>query len=251
MNYKEIYDALCVRGFGREFVSGLHHRHHVIPRCMGGKYKNNLTILTYREHYIVHKLLIEIYPANESLRRAFSVMLFGTAKTKGLRYTSREFSLAMKISVEANTGKKHSKETIQKLRDRSRGRSAWNKGLKLGSLSKERKKKQSLALSGVKKSIDHNKKVGVAHRELIFEKNGHLLQFDLNGIEVARYRNIQDINKDIFDVTNLREAVENIRLKNRSGYYKSYFWIYEKYDRIDFLTRKIESNLSHTNWMRT
>lgn len=48
-------------------------KHHIIPKCIGGTNdKSNLTILTAREHFIVHYILAEkIYPENSKLWYAF------------------------------------------------------------------------------------------------------------------------------------------------------------------------------------
>lgn len=43
---------------GRIFTSGIHERHHIIPKSIGGTNDtSNIAILTYREHFIAHWLL--------------------------------------------------------------------------------------------------------------------------------------------------------------------------------------------------
>ena len=50
-------------------------QHHIIPKCIGGtNNKSNLVLLTAREHFIAHWLLIRIYPDNRKLAHAFWAM---------------------------------------------------------------------------------------------------------------------------------------------------------------------------------
>lgn len=73
MNYQKIHDAIINRARTRT-LTGYKERHHIVPRCMGGdNSKSNLVDLTAREHFIVHKLLCEIYPDNKKL--AFGVWM--------------------------------------------------------------------------------------------------------------------------------------------------------------------------------
>lgn len=62
MNYEKIYKDLCesrkYRGTKREYGYEVHH---ILPRCMGGSdSKSNLVKLTFKEHYLAHKLLVKI-----------------------------------------------------------------------------------------------------------------------------------------------------------------------------------------------
>src|SRR6266852_3337421 len=55
--YYQIVDRARKRGVPEDYFE----KHHVIPRIMGGKNAEwNIVNLTYREHYIVHWLLIKM-----------------------------------------------------------------------------------------------------------------------------------------------------------------------------------------------
>lgn len=74
MNYQRIHDAIIERAKNRT-LTGYKERHHIIPRCIGGTdEKSNLIDLTAREHFIIHKLLCEIYPKNDKIFFAYRMM---------------------------------------------------------------------------------------------------------------------------------------------------------------------------------
>lgn len=72
MNYEKIYYQLVERakprGLDKSELDGYFEKHHIVPVCLGGdNSKENLVLLTIREHYIAHILLWKIYPKNPSL----------------------------------------------------------------------------------------------------------------------------------------------------------------------------------------
>jgi hypothetical protein len=82
MNYYKIYnqlttrakveeqDRLLLKNKGNYFES-----HHILPRCMQGTdSKDNIAILTAREHFLAHWLLCRIYPDNNKIAHAFWMM---------------------------------------------------------------------------------------------------------------------------------------------------------------------------------
>lgn len=74
MNYRKIYDAIINRAKSRQ-LKGYKERHHVIPRCMGGKDDaDNLVDLTAREHFLCHWILARLYPENHKIVFAFWAM---------------------------------------------------------------------------------------------------------------------------------------------------------------------------------
>lgn len=73
MNYFKIYDALICNA--KERLEKVEHGevHHIKPRCMGGDdSKDNLVLLTYREHFVAHLLLVKMHPDNTRLYFAFN-----------------------------------------------------------------------------------------------------------------------------------------------------------------------------------
>ena len=76
MNYRQIHDTIIERAKIRK-IEGYKERHHVIPRCLGGTNDlDNIVELTAKEHFLVHKLLCEIYPNDTKLFFAYRMMAF-------------------------------------------------------------------------------------------------------------------------------------------------------------------------------
>lgn len=82
MNYRKIYKQLCDKGQQRVREEGIfYERHHILPKSFGGrKTKVNLTLLTLKEHYIAHLLLVAIYPESPAMHRALWNMCNVTPK---------------------------------------------------------------------------------------------------------------------------------------------------------------------------
>lgn len=87
MNYQNIYRNLItkgrLRGNNKSVLGYYTERHHIIPKCMGGHDDvNNLVLLTAREHFVAHQLLIKIYPNVDKLVYAAHKMMSFSPKHK-------------------------------------------------------------------------------------------------------------------------------------------------------------------------
>jgi hypothetical protein len=140
MDYQKIYNDLVFRAQNREKPSCYTERHHIVPKSMGGlNNKDNLVILTAREHFIAHILLYKIYK-NQQMAYALCAMAMRTLKhikitSRQYAYIREQYSLAQKGKNNPNYGKKHSPESKEKI-------SLTKKGKKL---SEEHKKNLHLA----------------------------------------------------------------------------------------------------------
>lgn len=149
MNHQKIYEFIIqkaklenrikLRKGNVDYI--YYENHHILPRCLGGTdEKENLVLLTAREHYVCHKLLTYIYNGNRKIVLSFHRMMFDKVKNrkissrdyaylKFLRFItpmSKETRLLMsktrkerKIAVGKNNGmfgRKHKKESILKMK---------------------------------------------------------------------------------------------------------------------------------------
>lgn len=116
MLYKKIYDQIISRSKTRA-LDGYFEKHHIIPKCMGGSDdENNLAKLTYREHFLCHKLLCKIYPGNLKLIYAISFMIYSSSTQQRI-VKSKDFDYVKRM-LAPYMGKWN------------KNRIPWNKGLK-------------------------------------------------------------------------------------------------------------------------
>ena len=81
MNYQKIYDSIVgrakSRGLNKKLLNYYTEKHHIIPKCINGTNDvNNLALLTGREHYLCHWLLIKIHN-NKKLFYAYHMLCNG------------------------------------------------------------------------------------------------------------------------------------------------------------------------------
>jgi len=68
MNYSAHYARLIQRAKSRAKPEGYTEKQHIVPRCMdGGDDAENIAVLTAREHYVAHQLLVKIHPSEFKL----------------------------------------------------------------------------------------------------------------------------------------------------------------------------------------
>ena len=112
MDYTKIYYSIIEYRQTTPY-NGYTERHHIIPKCMGGTNDiYNLVDLTAREHYVIHQLLIKMYPKNLSLVCAANRMTHTSKDHIGERSKNRLYEwLRIKLSLymkETQSGKGNS-----------------------------------------------------------------------------------------------------------------------------------------------
>lgn len=74
--YYKIINIAKERGYGDE-------KHHILPRSLGGSNDDeNLVSLTYREHFVCHRLLAKMYPLGSIERKKMVYALWWMCKTR-------------------------------------------------------------------------------------------------------------------------------------------------------------------------
>lgn len=152
MNYQKIYNNIIenAKTQNRQKGTVYYESHHIVPKSVGGSNKKeNLVLLTPKEHFICHRLLIEIYKNDHkkhlSMLRAF-IMLSTKNSHQTKRYVNSKMYEDIKnkmygengILTGSNStffGKTHSNETREKLSKKKTGtlnpqynKTPWNKG---------------------------------------------------------------------------------------------------------------------------
>ena len=154
MNYHKIYDQIILKA-KEELRSKngeiYYESHHILPRSLGGNNKKeNLVLLTAREHFLCHLLLVKIHkddPENYlKMLRAFIMMSTSKNKKQSERYTNSRIYESIKIKLYGPNGalsgsngtfygKTHDLETRERFRQNKigdknpmYGKTPWNKG---------------------------------------------------------------------------------------------------------------------------
>lgn len=162
MNYEKIYNQIVIKAQNRVLDKIIYtERHHIIPKCLGGvNSKENRIIVTAKEHYLLHYLLVKIYPDHVGLIHAFWMMCNGSRKqrpnTNSRMYaTARELFTKMRKGVSSvMKGKTHTQETKDKISKSKQGHDFWT-GKKH---TEESKLKMAIAATGRKLSDETVKK---------------------------------------------------------------------------------------------
>lgn len=88
--YQITYEKLIKKALSEERYKdeGVFENHHIKPSSLGGTdQKDNLVLLTLREHFVAHKLLVRMYEGKQ--RAKMAVALFMMSNTRGVRISSK------------------------------------------------------------------------------------------------------------------------------------------------------------------
>lgn len=162
MNYQRIHDQIIERAKSRQ-LEGYKERHHVIPRCVGGTdAKENLVDLTAREHFIIHKLLCEIYPDNKKLHDAVWCMIHLVNKhhERGYVVSNREYEY-FKLLKSKNTSIRLS--NVPKTKEHRQNISIAMTGHTVTNETKEKLRQANLGKTYIR-TAEYRKKISDAHK---------------------------------------------------------------------------------------
>lgn len=87
MNYQRIYDQLILKR--QEYPSDATYteKHHIIPKCFGGtNKKSNIVILTPREHFIAHRLLVKMNVGERKAKMFYALTAISFMKNESQEY---------------------------------------------------------------------------------------------------------------------------------------------------------------------
>lgn len=133
------YSKLIEKAKTRPKPKGYVERHHVLPRSLGGdNSKSNIVVLTAREHFIAHKLLVEMHkPGTEARKKmmyAFWRMKGGNKEQKRAvdpkayeKFRKEHAKYVSDMSAESQRGSKNSQYGTSWWTEKSTGKSAKSK----------------------------------------------------------------------------------------------------------------------------
>lgn len=255
MNYTQVYQNLINtrKTLIRIKKNGLYEQHHIIPKCLGGSNKKeNLILLTPKEHFIAHLLLANMYDGKIKAKLCYALMKMCMCNPNQKRKISASQYELVKKMVSENCkgknapfyGKKLSSKTKDSIRERmigdnnpSRKYGAWNKGLKLFPQSEETKRKRSIALTGKKRSQESKEKMSLSakgkkkseeHKNNLSKSADNqkktVIQKDKNNNIIAVFNSLAEAAKSTnFSKSQIAECARgNGRIKSVRGYIFNY-----------------------------
>lgn len=124
MNYQRIYDQIVDRAKKESRKKGqgdYYERHHIVPRCLGGSdSRDNLVLLTAKEHYIVHRLLVEVQTVGSmeyyKMLNAFSFFAAKSKKHGRVQISARYYQEIKTLLADRRKGVPRSEEVKAKIR---------------------------------------------------------------------------------------------------------------------------------------
>ncbi len=148
MNYQKIYDELMISRKTMTRIktgNGLLECHHIIPKSFGGSEdKDNLVLLTPKEHFLAHKLLVKISFGRDKSKMCLALLMMCRNNQNQKRIkNSREYARVKILVSESCRGENHPQHG-RKLSPERRaqisarmmgsnnhqwGKATWNKGL--------------------------------------------------------------------------------------------------------------------------
>lgn len=107
MNHSKVYfdiiDRAKHRGLDKTKYDNYHEIHHIIPKCMGGSNdKDNLVMLTAKEHFVCHLLLEKMYPQEKGLKLAAYKLIHGNKEfLDNIKITTKTIESVKNRAVES------------------------------------------------------------------------------------------------------------------------------------------------------
>lgn len=139
MNYINVYNNIInnakFRGLDKKMLHGYFEKHHIIPKCLGGKNKDtNYVLLTGREHVICHYLLWKSSKSNMSLMSGYHKMVYQHTKyqDRTLKITSKQYELlrianSNKMKLNNPMKNKNSVDGMKKTKQRNKDLGLYKK----------------------------------------------------------------------------------------------------------------------------
>lgn len=164
MDHRKKYNIIIERAKSENRKKGniYYEEHHILPKCLGGTdKKENLVLLTAKEHYLCHHLLTYIYPNDKKIALAFFYMTHTSTKCK---ISSREYSYAKELNSRFIWNRGLTKEINKTIKEQGKRRSQQFKEGKINTINFGKKtekglKNISLAQKGKNKSENHKEKI--------------------------------------------------------------------------------------------
>lgn len=252
MNYQNVYNQIIERGKTRH-LEGYKEKHHIIPKCLGGSNdKENIVELTAREHFLCHRLLVEIHP-NKSLKYALWLMTIGKQQKFKHKINSRTYERLKteiaELTRERFKGKKISEKHIESIRNYHKGKKRdeqWKNNMRCPKKNTENmkhpkseitKKRISEGMTGKKWKISEQ---ALINRKKVFtnderntkisnKNNQEVNQYSIDGKFIKTFKSITEANL----MLNKKPCASSISLCCKDIYSQAFGFKWKKKNHIN------------------
>lgn len=170
MDYKKIYNQIIERAKSEERKKkcGIYYEsHHIKPKCLvGDENPKNLVLLTAKEHFLCHKLLVIIYPGEKSLIFALWMMSNGSNnhRNKYLEVSVKDYEYSRNLYSESRKDFVYTEEMRKKMSDSQKGKVGEKNSFYGKKHTEESRKKMSESAKNRKASEETKKKMSIIRK---------------------------------------------------------------------------------------
>lgn len=174
MNYKNIHDNIInkAKSENRKKLNKddenfiYYEKHHILPKCLGGlDNKNNLILLTAKEHFLIHKILNILHPDSRGLFYGYRTMSLLKKQNRDYKIGAREYERIKIIFNFYNSGENHPNSKKKGINHPSFGKKLSSETKqKISQARKGKYKGENSPWWGVKKSEEHIKKLSESRK---------------------------------------------------------------------------------------
>lgn len=207
--YTTLYYSIIYRAKARTDIVGYTEKHHIIPKCLGGDdSKDNLVVVTTREHFICHRLLPKMTIGNDKHKMLSAIFrMMHSSQTERYVGTSHVYNTVKleKANIASQLfsgtgnpfyGVKHTEEAKNKIRN-ARARQVIQQGT---TMTLEAREKLSKAAKGRILTDEHKRKIGLANsKKTISDEQKHRLSLLRKGTTLtdAQKQHLSIVKKGI------------------------------------------------------
>ena len=111
-------------------ILGYVEGHHILPRCLCLSKneindKNNIIFLTFREHFVAHRLLAKMFHGTATVRKMQSAISSFARNKNSRKINSRQYAITKLAAHLSQIGIPKSKESIEKQKIKQKGKSSF------------------------------------------------------------------------------------------------------------------------------
>lgn len=222
MDYKKIYNQIILRAKKENRIknNGVYYElHHITPKCVGGLDKsNNLVLLTAKEHFLCHKLLVLIYTGEKCLVYALWMMANGSNSRRNsyLEVSINDYEYSRNLYSESRKGFLYTEEMRKKMSESQKDKIGEKNSFYGRKHTEESKKKMSEKAKNREVSVETRLKMsksrqGRKHTEESKKKMSENMK------NIKRKTGVCNICQGIFSLSNINRHRNSCIIKNNVG----------------------------------